>query len=426
MKIFCDDGSTNVKLAWFEGKALKSAVSVNSFRHNWKVEGIGSSRTYNYLLEGRKYTYDPVSEAAINTTHIEYQYSDTNVLAVHHALLNSGIEPQEIELTVTLPISEFYTADCQKNTLNIERKISNLMREVTLNKGATFTIKSVEVMPESLPAVFTRLVADNVGQYEKSLVIDLGGTTLDVGVIVGQFEDVSAVHGNPELSISCPFVITLTLMVEDQVKSQNEANLKFLDLEKKSKTSYAKYFPSVEKEVKEWGDIRQRLSSNSSSLVSYFFNVTAYTEDDPEAALATEQEILNSFRKGGFELIAARYQQMRNFLSILPFKAGEGIFKELQAAGVVRRAESFNVANLMPVVADSPLAPSGLLAPTYRNQLAFIDLFYTGMNNTNFNMAVCGTSGAGKTGLIQPLIRSVIDAGGYSWVLLGTGYRLMY
>ncbi|WHF85238.1 plasmid segregation protein ParM (plasmid) [Escherichia coli] len=30
-------------------------------------------------------------------------------------------------------------------------------------------------MPESLPAVFTRLVADNVGQYEKSLVIDLGG-----------------------------------------------------------------------------------------------------------------------------------------------------------------------------------------------------------------------------------------------------------
>ena len=40
-------------------------------------------------------------------------------------------------------------------------------------------------MPESLPAVFTRLVADNVGQYEKSLVIDLGGTTLDVGVTNG-------------------------------------------------------------------------------------------------------------------------------------------------------------------------------------------------------------------------------------------------
>ncbi|MFP1498212.1 hypothetical protein ACLB1Q_36890 [Escherichia coli] len=28
------------------------------------------------------------------------------------------------------------------------------------------------------------------------------------------------------------------------------------------------------------------------------------------------------------------------------------------------------------------------------------------MNNTNYNMAVCGTSGAGKTGLIADLHRS--------------------
>lgn len=82
------------------------------------------------------------------------------------------------------------------------------------------------------------------------------------------------------------------------------------------------------------------------------------------------------------------------------------------------------MANLLPVVADSPLAPAGLPAPTYRNQLAFIDLFYKGMNNTNFNMAVCGTSGAGKTGLIQPLIRSVLDSGGFARVFdMGDGYK---
>lgn len=229
---------------------------------------------------------------------------------------------------------------------------------------------------------------------------------------------------NPELSISCPFVLTLTLQVEDQVKTQNEANLKYMDLEKKSKTSYAKYFPSVVKEVQEWGDIRQRLATNQTSLVSYFFSVTTYTDDNAEASLATEQQVLNSYRKGGFELIPARYHHLRNFLAMLPFKSGEGLFKELQAAGVVKRAETFQAANLLPVVADSPLAPAGLLAPTYRNQLAFIDLFYEGMNNTNFNMAVCGTSGAGKTGLIQPLIRSVLDSGGFAWVFdMGDGYK---
>lgn len=229
---------------------------------------------------------------------------------------------------------------------------------------------------------------------------------------------------NPELTISCPFIVTLTLMVEDQVKSHSEANLKYLDLEKKSKTSYAKFFPSVEQEAKEWGELRQRLSGNQSSIVSYFMNITAFCEEDNEKALGYEQDILNSYRKNGIELITPRFNHLRNFLISLPFMAGGGLFKELQAAGVIRRAETFNVANLMPVIADSPLAPSGLLAPTYRNQLAFIDLFYQGMDNTNFNMAVCGTSGAGKTGLIQPLIRSVLDTGGYAWVFdMGDGYK---
>ncbi|MCP9269144.1 type IV secretion system protein TraC [Xenorhabdus sp. XENO-1] len=229
---------------------------------------------------------------------------------------------------------------------------------------------------------------------------------------------------NPELSISCPFILTLTFMVEDQVATQQQANLKFLDLEKKSKTSYAKIFPGVEKEAQEWGELRQRLSSNQSSIVSYFLNITAFCEDNNEKALAYEQDILNSYRKNGFELISPRFNHMRNFLSTLPFMAGEGLFKELQNAGAIHRAESFNVANLMPVIGDSPLAPSGLLAPTYRNQLAFIDLFYEGMANTNFNMAVCGTSGAGKTGLIQPLIRSVLDSGGYGYVFdMGDGYK---
>ncbi|EJF0242747.1 TPA: plasmid segregation protein ParM domain-containing protein [Salmonella enterica subsp. enterica serovar Derby] len=202
MNVFCDDGSTTVKLAWYEGKNLKTFLSANSFRNGWKVEGIGSRQTFNYELDGRKYTYDEVSNLAINTTHIEYQYSDANVLAVHHALLCSGMSPQPVSLTVTLPISEFYTSDCQKNELNILRKIKNLLRPVKLNKGEVFTIEQVEVLPESLPSVFAQLVKDEVGQFEKSLVIDIGGTTLDAGVIVGQFDDVSAVHGNATIGVS--------------------------------------------------------------------------------------------------------------------------------------------------------------------------------------------------------------------------------
>lgn len=202
LHIACDDGSTNVKLAWFEGDAFCSAISANSFRHGWKVEGMGSDRVYNYSLNGVRFAFDKVSSTAITTTNVDYQYSDLNLLAVHHALQTSGIEPQPVSLTVTLPLSEYYDADLQRDDVKIERKIQNLLRPLEINKGQAFTIESVEVMPESLPAAFSALSELNVGALEKTLVVDVGGTTLDAGIIVGQFEDVSAIHGNPKLGVS--------------------------------------------------------------------------------------------------------------------------------------------------------------------------------------------------------------------------------
>lgn len=228
----------------------------------------------------------------------------------------------------------------------------------------------------------------------------------------------------PELSISCPFIITLTLLVEDLAKTQTESNLKFMDLDKKANTSYAKFFPQVREQAQEWGDLRQKLANGQTSLVSYYFNVTLFCEDDDEQVLEYEQQVINSYLKNGIRLIAPRFHHMRHFLATLPFMAGEGLFKDLQSGGVVHRAESFNVVNLLPVVADQRLSNTGLLAPSYRNQLAFIDLFSGVMENTNYNMALAGTSGAGKTGLIQPMIRSVVDSGGRAWVFdMGHGYK---
>lgn len=200
--ISCDDGSTSVKLAWFDGAELQTLVSPNSFRAGWKVEAMGAGKAFNYSIDGIKYTADSVSREAIATTNVEYQYGDMNLLAVHHALLNSGMEPQKVSLTVTLPVSEYYDQDCQKNLENIRRKKENLLRPLSLNRGVTFEIADVSVMPESLPAVFSQLAKLQVGSLETSLVIDLGGTTLDAAVVAGQFEDVSAIHGNPGIGVS--------------------------------------------------------------------------------------------------------------------------------------------------------------------------------------------------------------------------------
>lgn len=204
MNIAIDDGSSNVKVSWIESGTLKTIVSPNSFRKEWKSAALlGGQKVYNYTVGTTKYTYDAVSEKALATTHIEFQYGDLNLLAVHHALLQTGLKPGPIKVIATLPITEYYRADdCQKHEENIEAKRQNLMREISLNKGELFEIVDVEVMPEGLPAVLSHLISAKCTPYTKSLVIDLGGTTLDMGVIVGEFDEVSAISGNKDIGVA--------------------------------------------------------------------------------------------------------------------------------------------------------------------------------------------------------------------------------
>lgn len=199
MKIFIDDGSTNIKLQWNEGQEIKRAISPNSFKREWAV-AFGGDPVFNYTLNGENYSFDPISSDALVTTNVAWQYSDVNVVAVHHALKRTGITPQEVDIVVTLPLAEFYTRDNQPCMENISRKQENLMRPVVLNDGETFTIRNVEVMPESIPAGFS--VVKDMDDLDSLLIIDLGGTTLDISHVMARMRGISRIYGDSNLGVS--------------------------------------------------------------------------------------------------------------------------------------------------------------------------------------------------------------------------------
>ncbi|MGE9716583.1 plasmid segregation protein ParM domain-containing protein, partial [Escherichia coli] len=75
---------------------------------------------------------DQLSPDAVRTTETRYQYSDVNVVAIHHALMQSGIAPQPVDIVVTLPLGEYLDENDQPNLANIERKKNNVRRTVTV------------------------------------------------------------------------------------------------------------------------------------------------------------------------------------------------------------------------------------------------------------------------------------------------------
>ena len=63
MRIFVDDGSTNIKLAWVEEGEVKTLISPNSFKPEWSMtlQGLTDSTvpaSANYEIDGEKYSFD--------------------------------------------------------------------------------------------------------------------------------------------------------------------------------------------------------------------------------------------------------------------------------------------------------------------------------------------------------------------------------
>ncbi|HBI5605857.1 TPA: plasmid segregation protein ParM [Escherichia coli] len=203
MRIFVDDGSTNIKLAWMEDGAVKTLISPNSFKPEWSMTLLTDSSvpaSANYEIDGEKYSFDQLSPDAVRTTETRYQYSDVNVVAIHHALMQSGIEPQPVDIVVTLPLGEYLDENDQPDLANIERKKANVKRAVAVQGRESFTVRKVSVLPESVPAGFS--VLKDLDDLDSLLIVDIGGTTLDIAHVRSKMSGFTKTHCDPKTGVS--------------------------------------------------------------------------------------------------------------------------------------------------------------------------------------------------------------------------------
>lgn len=208
MQICIDDGSTSIKMAWNDAGRMKTFISENAFARGDAILS-GDRPALTYVVGNDRYHYNPGMNAE-TTTNVEYQYSTVNAVAVQHALQKSGLKPQEVDIIATLPLTEFYTRQGVRNEANVERKISNLAQSIKVIGGETFTIRSVKVVPESIPAGIDTIRSLEEGQ--SLLIIDIGGTTLDLS-LVGAGGQVLSIVGHEGIGVS-----TITNAVQDALQ----------------------------------------------------------------------------------------------------------------------------------------------------------------------------------------------------------------
>jgi len=103
----------------------------------------------------------------------------------------------------------------------------------------------------------------------------------------------------------------------------------------------------------------------------------------------------------------------------------EGLFSSLEMLGMTKKLSHYNVANLLPIVADFKGSKQGLLLPTYRHQLFHLNTFDDRvLPITNFNRLTIASPGAGKTLFEQAQILDGLSRGQIIFVIdLGASYK---
>lgn len=226
---------------------------------------------------------------------------------------------------------------------------------------------------------------------------------------------------HPEQSIPCNHIISVTYLIDEQGKAQGRANRKTRDLDKKAKSDYALHVAGTEAQAHAWRTFREDLSALKTGSVKMLYTLVLFSrvhEKERNVAAA-----ISVYQYNGIELALCKRMQLPYFLVSMPFQFTGKLSKDFSLPTMMWPISSWNATQYMPILSDWSGVGKGIVLPTMREQFACIDPF-SGSFGTNYNMAVTGTSGGGKSFFIQMLMLNVLFNGGDIFIIdIGGSYR---
>jgi conjugal transfer ATP-binding protein TraC len=266
-------------------------------------------------------------------------------------------------------------------------------------------------------------LSDECGHPSQTKVISCQVDKWPHEIALWQTPDFFANLLRPEHGLPCSFLMSFTIRGVTQEKMLAKAKAKAKSLNSNANAIQTFLNPGMKDEAKDWNFVYEESSKGNIALLPCFYNLVLFTDADAEREVVAKA--ISAYRQFGFELRQSRATQWIRYLASLPFFMTEGFFRDFQTLGMIKTLTHYNIANLMPIVADTKGSPKGLLLPTHRHQLAFLDTFDNkNLPITNYNFLTVGSSGAGKSMFQQAQILSGLAMGEMTYVIdLGASYK---
>jgi len=201
-----------------------------------------------------------------------------------------------------------------------------------------------------------------------------------------------------------PFLTSFSVTLPSNEESlRSKAKQKSFNATRLADSEISKFVPEIKESAKEWQFVNQKVNEGERLLKSVYQAIIFAKEDKIDSA---EQTLKSIYKTSGFDLVRDSYVVLPCFLAALPFLQSEGLFYDLERLGRAKTMVSWSVANLAPLQGEW----RGMNSPCMilygrRGQPLFWNPFAN--KDGNYNTAVIGKSGSGKSVFMQDLVTSL-------------------
>ena len=219
------------------------------------------------------------------------------------------------------------------------------------------------------------------------------------------------------LQPGAPVLTCLTVVTGDEAAGE-KAFLKSARATQQAGTGLARYLPGLPEKARDWQAVTERIKDGE-RLVRACYTAAVYAPLD--ALDEAEQAVRAIYHGQGWRVNAERYMQLPSWLACLPMVSAGGLDADLERMGRMKTLLTSSAVNLAPLHGEwrgqpaNPDNPPALFLIGRRGQPACWSPFANEAGN--YNVAVTGKSGSGKSVLMQELVTGLIGAGGEAVVI---------
>lgn len=222
------------------------------------------------------------------------------------------------------------------------------------------------------------------------------------------------------LQYTCPFVITLGVHILDYEKTKAMAQMKSARATTNAGSPMAHFLPEIAEKKADW-DIVMKSLGEGNNMVSLYHQLMLIAP--PNRIAQAEAAAKSIWRARSFEITNDIYMQLQALLASLPMTLSRDFYSDLKKAGRVSTKTTDNAVAMAPLVAEW----RGTRTPTVTlfgrlGQVMSLDLY----DNTqgNYNAAIAGASGTGKSVLMNAIALSYRATGAKCWMIdVGRSYE---